>query len=129
MEIFNYIDVPGQAIYLMEKHNVDPAVFYSEMGFIQGLANSIGAEKLFIYTAGRSYITTSIVKSGESVLLRAELSEEKGPDHYNHFIVRATCLEPIRGLSPMKAESSLEDLIITQVILYQSINRSRLLMK
>lgn len=119
------VSIIDKAIYFAGFHNIRPEFLYMEIAMIFSTAEHIGVERLMIHGLGTNDLISDFQKNGESVLMKHELSIQEGKGHFVQKIIRATEETPITGFNPLSIEPSLEDRVISHVMIYRSSIKAR----
>lgn len=123
-----HISVINKAIYFKIYHNIRPEFLYMEIALILSIAELTKVDRLAIHETGSNNLISDFQKEGEAVLVKHELSIPALQDEVGSFtqkIVRATEETPITDYNPIKIVPTLEDRIVSAIILQRSLTKKR----
>lgn len=120
------LSIIDKALYFSGFHNIRPDFLYMEIAMIFSAAEHIGVDRLAIHESGTNDIVSDFQKGGESVLIKHELSIQYGQGSFIQKIIRATEEKTIIEFNPIAIESSLEDRVVSQVMIYRASIRKRI---
>ena len=119
------VSIIDRALYYNNYHNIKPEFLYVEVGLILSIAQNTGVERLAIHGQGTNNLISDFQKDGEAVLIKHELSIRNGKGYFIQKIVRAMEETPITDFNPITIEPSLEDRIVSQVMLHLALTKKR----